>query len=83
MPTRFKKKKRQSRYSVKAALDNWELAKRESAIRFEVKTAEEELLGTLTVGRGSIAWSPSYGKIPYSFSWRDFADRIHRLEGRE
>jgi len=81
MPKRSKTKKRKIRYQVKAALNNWELAKRESAVRFEIET-KDGLLGTLTVGRGSIAWSPSYGKIPFSFSWRDFADRIHRMEGR-
>lgn len=77
-----KKKKALSKHQVTAALDNWELAKRESAVRFAVRR-KKKLVGTLTVGRGSIAWMPGYGKIPYSFSWRDFAERIHRLEGRE
>lgn len=82
MPKRRKRKKRRQRYYVNALLDNWELAKRESAVRFVVE-AKGELLGTLTIGRGSIAWRPRSGKIPYSFSWQKFADRIHRLEGRE
>jgi hypothetical protein len=83
MPRKSKRKKRiQRRYRVEARLANWELAKRESAVTFEVEE-EGELLGTLTVGRGSIAWTPSRGKFRRSFSWRAFAERIHRLRGRE
>jgi hypothetical protein len=82
MPKKSPKKKRPSRHSVTAALDNWELAKRESAVTFQVRK-KGDMLGTLSVGRGSIAWTPANGKKPYLFSWRHFAERIHRLDGRE
>ena len=75
-------KKRPSKHQVTAALQNWELAKRESAVTFEVRR-KGRMLGTLTVGRGSIAWTAANGKLPYSFSWKQFAERVHRLEGRE
>lgn len=75
------RKKLPKRHSVTAYLDNWELAKRESAVTFEVRR-KGEMLGTLSVGRGSIAWTAANGKKPFSFSWRHFAERVHRLKGR-
>ncbi len=79
--TATKPKRRRKRHHVTAKLDNWELAKRESAVTFEVRSGDEKL-GTLKVGRGSIAWTPAKGQIPYEFTWPAFAERIHRLEGR-
>lgn len=79
--TGTKPKRRRKRHHVTASLDNWELAKRESAVTFDVHSGNEKL-GTLKVGRGSIAWTPANGKVPYEFTWPAFADRIHRLQGR-
>lgn len=53
-----KKSKSEQVHKVLASLDNWEVTRRESAIRFEVYH-DGEILGKLKVGRGSISWKPA------------------------
>lgn len=76
------RKKRPARHSVSASVGNWTLAKRESAVRFVIKR-KRRMVGTLTVGRGSIAWTPANGKKSLDFTWRQFEERIYRMQGRE
>ena len=84
-PNKTKKRSKSARspkrHHVTAKLDNWELAKRESAVSFDVRSGDEKL-GTLKVGRGSIAWTPANGKVPMEFTWPAFAERVHRMQGR-
>jgi hypothetical protein len=77
---RKKKAKREehSTHSVFARVKNWELARREAAVTFNIRR-DGIKTGTLKVGRGSIAWKPANGKKSLTFSWTYFAENIGKL----
>lgn len=72
MPKRAPKK---VEHQVTATLRNWELTRRESAVEFKIKKGKE-MLGTLSVGRGSLSWTPKNKKHAITKAWPDFARLI-------
>lgn len=64
--------KKKELHQVYAALDNWELAKRESAVTFCVRKGKKKL-GELSIGRGSVAWTPAKKQTQLTVSWPYFA----------
>ena len=62
-------------HQVTASLRNWELAKRESAVEFRIKKGAK-MLGTLAVGRGSVAWTPANKQTAIMIPWPKFASMI-------
>lgn len=59
-----------SRHHVRVAIGSpLEITKAD--IRFEVRR-DDELVGTLFISRGAVAWKPRNGKHNYKFNWTRF-----------
>lgn len=70
------------KHKVKAALENFELAKARSALRLQIY-ARGEKVGELQLGRGSLYW---WGKHRQKFkrvSWSGFTEMMDRLAYEE
>jgi hypothetical protein len=66
------KKKSARKHTVKASVSNIDLTKAGSSISLEV-FADEEKLGTVELGRGSIRWYGRNKQKPTPISWSRFA----------
>jgi hypothetical protein len=66
------KKKSARKHTVKASVSNIDLTKAGSSISLEV-FADEEKLGTVELGRGSIRWYGKNKQKPTPISWSRFA----------
>jgi hypothetical protein len=69
------KKRSKRKHSVRAELQIMELSKAGTSITLEI-FADQEKLGTLVVGRGSMTWYGSRWKNGRKFSWSDFAAKM-------
>ena len=74
MPKRAKAKRTEKKelHHVSAALDNWELSKRESAVTFTVRKGGRKL-GELSVGRGSVSWLAAKKQYAVTLPWPTLA----------
>ncbi len=70
-----RKKRLNRKHSVRAELQIIELSKSGTSITLEIY-AEEEKLGTLIIGRGSMTWYGSRWKNGRKFSWPQFAAKM-------
>jgi hypothetical protein len=75
-------KKKQStarkRFKVKAALDNFELAKAKSALKLMIYRKGEKV-GELQMGRGSLYWWGAHRQKEKRISWGKFAEMMDEL----
>ena len=77
MPSRTRKRTKH-KHEVKAALSNFDLAKAGSSLNLQIY-ANEEKIGELEVGRGSLYW---YGRSRHKskrINWTKFADMMDKL----
>lgn len=73
------RKKRVSRlHSVRASLNVPQLSKAGSSLELEIY-AEEQKIGTLVIGRGSLYWRGGKRHSSKRISWSAFAERMDRL----
>jgi hypothetical protein len=63
----------QKKHTVKANVQILDLTKAGSSIDFEI-FANEEKIGTIILGRGSLTWYGRNRKSGKSFSWSEFAE---------
>jgi hypothetical protein len=73
-----RKKRTKRKHEVKAALSNFDLAKAGSSLNLQIY-ANQEKIGELEVGRGSLYW---YGRSRHKskrINWTKFADMMDRL----
>lgn len=72
------RKRATHKHEVKAALSNFDLAKAGSSLNLQIY-ANEEKIGELEVGRGSLYW---YGRSRHKskrINWSRFAEMMDRL----
>lgn len=69
----MRKKRNPQKHSVKATMNVLELSKRGSAVEFEIYS-ENEKIGTLKIGRGSIGWIGRSKQKAKTISWTRFAE---------
>jgi hypothetical protein len=66
-------KRQRVKHTVSANMQVLELTKSGSSIKFEI-FADEEKLGTMVIGRGSITWYGRNRKRGKRLSWSQFAE---------
>lgn len=71
----MKQKKVRRKHSARAKVQVMELSKAGTSIDVEL-FADEEKLGTLIIGRGSLTWYGKKWKNGRRFSWSRFADKM-------
>lgn len=71
----MRKKVVQKKHTVKAKVQILDLTKAGSSIDFEI-FANEEKIGTIILGRGSLTWYGRNRKSGKSFSWSEFAEMM-------
>jgi hypothetical protein len=72
------KKKAIKKHSVKASLNVKELTKAGSSLNLEI-FANEEKIGTLILGRGSLFWFGKRRQIRKRIPWSRFAEMMDEL----
>ena len=65
-------KRPRRKHSVRASVQIHQLSRAGTSIDFEV-FADEEKIGTLIIGRGSLTWFGRNRKTPIELSWTRFA----------
>ena len=73
-----RKRRRKHKHEVRAALSNVDLAKARSSLNLQIY-ANQEKIGELEVGRGSLYW---YGRSRHKskrINWSEFAEMMDRL----
>jgi hypothetical protein len=73
----MRKKVVQKKHTVKANVQILDLTKAGSSIDFEI-FANEEKIGRIILGRGSLRWYGRNRKSGKSFSWSEFADLMDK-----
>ena len=71
----MKKRKRERKHRVKAHLKVEELAKAGSALELEI-FADQEKIGTVSIGRGSFTWFGKNREKGKRISWSRFAQML-------
>jgi hypothetical protein len=66
------------KYTVRAGLDNFELAKAKSALKLLIYRRGEKV-GELQMGRGSLYWWGAHRQKAKRISWGRFADVMDEL----
>jgi hypothetical protein len=69
------KRKKKRKHSVRAGVQIMELSKSGTSITLEI-FADEEKLGTVVIGRGSLTWFGSRWKKGRRLSWPAFAAKM-------
>jgi hypothetical protein len=69
----MREKRAKKKHTVKANVQILDLTKAGSSIDFEI-FANEEKIGTIILGRGSLTWYGRNRKSGKSFSWSEFAE---------
>ena len=70
------------KHVVKAALENFELAKAKSALRLQIY-ARGEKVGELQSGRGSLYWWGKHRQKAKRVSWTGFTEMMDELAYKE
>lgn len=65
-------------FSVRAELDNFQLAKAKSALKLQIYSRGEKV-GELQVGRGSLYWWGARRQREKRIRWRRFAEMMNEL----
>ncbi|MGI9168064.1 MAG: hypothetical protein ACR2G5_17075 [Pyrinomonadaceae bacterium] len=73
-----KKKRAKKKHSVKAHLHVLELTRAGSSLDLAIY-ADQEKIGTLVIGSGSLSWYGGKRKIRKRISWTRFADMMDEL----
>jgi hypothetical protein len=68
----------QRKHEVKANLANFELARARSALTLEIY-ANQEKIGELQVGRGSLYWQGGKKQRSKRLNWSRFAEKMNEL----
>lgn len=71
------KKKIEKKHTVRANMQVLELTKAGSSINFEI-FADNEKIGTIIIGRGSLTWYGKNRQIGKRISWTKFAEIMDR-----
>lgn len=71
------KKKIEKKHTVRANMQVLELTKAGSSINFEI-FADNEKIGTIIIGRGSLTWYGKSRQIGKRISWTKFAEIMDR-----
>jgi hypothetical protein len=74
----MKKKKTKKVHSIKATINNFELTRTGSSIALEIK-ANREIIGNLSIGRGSIEWRGRKREITKRINWTRFGEMMDKL----
>ena len=74
------RKKRIRKHSVKANLHVLELTRAGSSLDLEIY-ADQEKIGTMVIGRGSLSWKGGKKQITKRISWSKFAEKMNELAG--
>ena len=72
------KKRAQKKHSVKAQLQVMELSKAGTSLELELY-ADQQKIGTLSIGRGSLYWRGRSHRLWKRISWSAFAERMDRM----
>lgn len=73
-----KKNIAKKKYKVRAALDNFQLAKAKSALRLQIYRRDEKV-GELQMGRGSVYWWGAHRQKEKRISWDRFTEMMDEL----
>lgn len=65
-------KRKPRKHSVRASVQIHQLSKAGTSIDFQIY-ADEEKIGTMIIGRGSITWFGRNRKTPIELNWTRFA----------
>jgi hypothetical protein len=65
-------KRKRRKHSVRASVQIHQLSKAGTSIDFQIY-AEEEKIGTMIIGRGSVTWFGRNRKTPIELNWTRFA----------
>lgn len=71
----IRKKKARKKHQVKALIQIHSLSKAGTSIEFEVYSNDEKI-GTVIIGRGSLTWRGKGKQIGKTISWSKFAEMI-------
>ena len=71
----MREKRVQKKHTVKANVQILDLTKAGSSMDFEI-FANEEKIGTIIIGRGSLTWYGRNRKHGKTFSWSEFAEMM-------
>jgi hypothetical protein len=66
------------RHSVRASLDNFELAKARSSLRLQIYAVGDKI-GELEIGRGSLYWTGRSKHRSKRLDWSKFAEMMDEL----
>jgi hypothetical protein len=72
-----KAKRLRRKHSVSASVQIHQLSKAGTSIDFEI-FADEEKVGTIIIGRGSITWYGRSRRKPIELNWTKFADLMEK-----
>ena len=75
-----KRKGTRRKHAVRASVQIHELSKDGTSIDFEI-FADDEKIGTIIIGRGSITWFGRNRKTPIELSWSRFAELMDERYG--
>jgi hypothetical protein len=75
-----KRKRSRRKHSVSASVQIHQLSKAGTSIDFEI-FADEEKIGTMIIGRGSLTWYGRNRKKPIELSWTRFAELMDERYG--
>jgi len=74
----MKKKSIKQVHVVKATIENFELTKAGTSTRLEIY-ANEQKIGELVIGRGSLSWYGRRRQIKKRIDWSRFAEMMDKL----
>ena len=74
----MKKRRALRRHTVKAAVSNIDLTKAGTSISLNV-FADQEKIGTVEIGRGTLRWYGRHKSTPTPISWTKFAEWMDTL----
>jgi hypothetical protein len=75
------RKSTRRKHTVSASVQLHELTKAGTSIDFEI-FADDEKIGTMIIGRGSITWYGRKRKKPIELSWTRFAELMDERYGK-
>jgi len=75
-----KRKTKEPRFIVNVAMKAVDLPKAGAAVTFEIQSSDKRLIGTLSVGQGSLNWKPRHGgsRRTIRVPWNDVTARLMR-----
>jgi hypothetical protein len=73
-----KTSKRPRKHEVKADLSNFELARARSSLHLQIY-ANQEKIGTIEIGRGSLYWHGRNRQKSKRINWTKFAEMMDQL----